>query len=428
MIVLVTDRIYVKTRRLLAKLVRAGDSAPIVLARVSGFPDGLPIDELRSLVSQTLDGSVEEIANQIGMVCGARDLVRIVALNESAILPALALQRLLGLPERTGYLESCDKIQTRRLLGRSLTLAVATAWAHPGGIPHGAPFVASRYVVKPAFGMSSRDVKWADTWEAAVAAAVMEPGQAWVPEHVARVLEIERSDTRIIEEYIDGTEFSIDGWIDGDRFQAIVQHKLAMVRTSFIGDGPTVSPPIGHCSDPRWSPLRTPERDVCQVGCEALSLLGFKRGVFHIEGRERACDQSIQIVEINPRAPGGSLWRSAYLRTGLDLELVDAQLQLGLPISTHDVISPPHVLHYPYYAFSVGVLKDWGDLAAELGRLPADIRVDFAATLGDRFTSADLTEEPYLAFAVGQASDQAKLLTLIDHLLKLKPPTVESLA
>jgi hypothetical protein len=42
----------------------------------------------------------------------------------------------------------------------------------------------------------------------------------------------------------EGTEFSIDGWINGDKFCAKVQHKLFMVQSTFIGDGPTVSPPI----------------------------------------------------------------------------------------------------------------------------------------------------------------------------------------
>jgi predicted ATP-grasp superfamily ATP-dependent carboligase len=97
-----------------------------------------------------------------------------------------------------------------------------------------------------------------------------------------------------------------------------------------------------------WQGLENDEKTICNFGHNVLQKIGFKRGVFHIEGREQHTDRSLHLIEVNPRAPGGSLWRSALLRSGYDLEMIDAAIQLGMNV--------PH----PIYASNAGVLQDWG--------------------------------------------------------------------
>jgi hypothetical protein len=249
LVVLVTDRIYAKTRRHLQKVkLCVGEQCTLYLACVSGFPKGLEINLVRDLVSGVIEGSVHDLATSITSNIGCVTPPIILALNQSAILPALALQRLLSLPLRSGFIEACDKGRMRELLFQSGgSLAMEYRVASPGKSgSSGSRFKADRYIVKPRFGMSSSDVKIFDSWgDAKGYAESPAHRKEWVPQHVINALRshIKRTDQRIIEPRIEGTEFSIDGWIAEGSFHAQVQHKLFMVQSSFIGDGPTVSPP-----------------------------------------------------------------------------------------------------------------------------------------------------------------------------------------
>jgi hypothetical protein len=155
-----------------------------------------------------------------------------------------------------------------------------------------------------------------------------------------------------------------------------------------------------------------------------LDAIGFTHGAFHIEGRERASDGQLYLVEINPRAPGGSLWRSALARTGDDLELVDAAIQLGLEVPPPIEARMPYVLHYPFYASTPGKLTDWGDLDGPATANIDTLSIDFAASLGQTFLPTDLNEEPYLAFAVACDETRAGLFDKMDRILRLRPPTI----
>lgn len=248
-----------------------------------------------------------------------------------------------------------------------------------------------------------------------------------MPSHVVLALNshLGRTDTRIIEPYIDGTEFSVDGWIHEDAFFAIVQHKLSMVERTFIGDGPTVSPPANSaCLLDGWSRLNCDEEVICRFGRTVLDAIGFSRGVYHIEGREQHPEGRLSLIKVNPRAPGGSLWKTALLRTGYDLELVDATIQLGETVSPPGTPTGECVLHYPFYAANSGILSDWGDLAGPALKVAKDVTIDFVAQLGDSFSEEDLSEEPYLAFAVAHDTSMEGLLGKCQAILGLSPPRI----
>jgi hypothetical protein len=201
-----------------------------------------------------------------------------------------------------------------------------------------------------------------------------------------------------------------------------------MVQNTFIGDGPSVSPPMNCARIPKeWCGLETPEEKILEFGREVLSGLGFSQGVFHIEARERHSDHKLVLIEVNPRAPGGSLWKSALLRTGYDLELIDVAIQLGKPIPGPIALKHKNVLHYPFYATNPGVLIDWGDLANPVSSLPPDLAIDFAVKLGHVFYNEDMFEEPDLGFVVTHDKSVDGLLAKFQNILKLNPPTIKPL-
>lgn len=431
---LVTDQIYLKTLRHLEKVKTClTEQDRLFLARVRGFSEGLDAGILRDLNIGVQDGSVREIADAVlrsGEATPASTLV--LALNQSAVLPAIALGRLLDLPVRSGYVESCNKYLMREVLkdeddGIALEFRAAMP-GEPGSA--GLPFAADDgYIVKPAFGMSSSDVKYFSKWEeAAHYAESPTNSKDWVPESVMKIVfgTAVRSNMRIIEPNVEGTEFSIDGWIRGSELHAIVQHKLCVFRSSFIGDGPTVSPPLTRIRRSReWTRLRASEQTLREFARKVLSAIGLTRGVFHMEARERYSDARLCLIEVNPRAPGGSLWRSALSRTGYDLELIDACIQLGKPVPPRVPDRHPCVLHYPFYAAKPGTLRDWGDLANLDACGISGLTVDFAVELGHCFRERDLLEEPYLAFAVAHDETREGLLAKCEAILGLTPPRID---
>lgn len=334
LVMLLMDKVYPKTRRYVEKVRSCtARKTSVVLACVSGFSDTLELGTVHDCVDEVIVGGVYELADRVRAKEEDGLRVSLVALNQSSVLPSVALHRLLGRPERHGLIESCDKRQTRALLRPLPDLAMDYCAVNPGERV-ASRFSAARYIVKPAFGMSSHGVKRCDSWEEALACAqAQEDAREWLPSHVRLALGLGETHARIIEPYIDGTEFSVDGWISAEGFRAIVQQKLYMVENSFIGDGLTVSPPIDSRQLPDgWAGLCASEKEIGVFARQVLGAIGFSRGVFHIEGREQRSDQSLKLIEVNPRAPGGSLWKSALLRLGEDLETVDASIQLGLPI------------------------------------------------------------------------------------------------
>ena len=227
LVLLVVDRIYKKTTRHLQKLQKfLSEEDRLVVAVVAGFSE----EERPILSVEVIVGTPEVIADVAGRLCPKNGRMVVVAMNESGLVPALAVQLLLGQSRRAGILESCDKSLTRQLLRQHQTLGVPFYVSSPGEpLPLSPPFIASKYVVKPILGMSSADVKILPTWES-VRIHCAGDARRWLPDHLGRLVSprLERSDLRIIEPFIEGTEFSVDGFIADDTFQAVVQQKLSL--------------------------------------------------------------------------------------------------------------------------------------------------------------------------------------------------------
>jgi biotin carboxylase len=428
-IFLVVDQIYQKTRRHLSLAkVNAPANSEIILAVVCGFPDGLPSSFVTGYADRVIRGTVSEIARVVRAHTERRrdGSTRILALNQSSLLPTEAVRKHLGMKVRSWIIDSCDKRRMRARLHRHRRLRVEFRKAVPGvsGSAGGA-LAGTKFIVKPAFGMSSKNVTKCDGWKNAVELAESTATEdPWVPDDVMTSLgyRVNESNARLIEPYIDGVEFSIDGFIRGSKLSCIVQHKLCVINRGFFGDGPTVSPPIA-CEQlpPGWHVLRTKERNIIAFLRNVLVALNYKKGVFHVECRESFSDRSLKVIEINPRAPGGSLWRSAMQRSGINLEETAARFQIGLRERSPVHERASHVLHYPFYADHPGHVVDWGDLQ-DLGYLGAI--VDRAVDLQHEFKKSDMAEEPYLAFVTASAESDEALLQRCIAISELRSATI----
>jgi hypothetical protein len=76
-------------------MMTEGDT--VWLAIASGFPPGLDEESFKRCGVITIKGTVQDLASKISETRIDPDGLHILALNQSAILPSLAIRRLLGL-------------------------------------------------------------------------------------------------------------------------------------------------------------------------------------------------------------------------------------------------------------------------------------------------------------------------------------------
>lgn len=140
---------------------------------------------------------------------------------------------------------------------------------------------------------------------------------------VAEFLTVLPGDTELIaEEYIAGTEHSLDGPVLDGRFQPLLHvEKTGHDERRHHDAGLCVSPP----NDPLVGNAVPDVRRLIDAVCRELNL---DRLWLHVEARTRL-DGSTELVEINTR-PGGRLYRAAVIRTA-GIDPFEANLRLSLP-------------------------------------------------------------------------------------------------
>lgn len=132
---------------------------------------------------------------------------------------------------------------------------------------------------------------------------------------LAHLAEIERqlgeATEILIEEYVTGVEFSVDGPILDGRYQgAVVFEKTDYDYDRNHEAGVLICPPTLDYVAAGAAQLSSIVNDICAV-------LGLRQGWLHAEGRVQP-DGDVQLIEINPR-PGGGLYCEAVQHlTGVD--------------------------------------------------------------------------------------------------------------
>ncbi|AUG78802.1 hypothetical protein CFP65_4035 [Kitasatospora sp. MMS16-BH015] len=203
----------------------------------------------------------------------------------------------------------------------------------------------------------------------------------------------------IVEGYLDGREFSVDGPLVAGEFHGLfVVEKTEHDEERHHDAGLNVSPPTSpHVA-----------RGAAELTAEITELchhLGLSQGWLHVEGRAFA-DGSAELVEINPR-PGGGLYRSATMRTcGVDpieLSVLAALGELGPATARGYRRSEELLALYPVDADRPGTLTA-ATPVEEMLRIPGV--VDAYRTMGYRVESFD-QENIFAEFLLTAASPAA---------------------
>ncbi|MEV7211964.1 ATP-grasp domain-containing protein [Kitasatospora cineracea] len=148
-------------------------------------------------------------------------------------------------------------------------------------------------------------------------------GPAELRDHLAEIGRQLGPDVEVVvEEFIDGVEFSVDGPVVAGRFTgALVVEKPDHDGALLHDAGLLVSPP----QDPRVAAGAEHLIALVDRVCAELAL---DHGWLHVEGRARA-DGTAELIEINPR-PGGGTYRSA-VRHATGTDPVAALVRMALP-------------------------------------------------------------------------------------------------
>lgn len=213
----------------------------------------------------------------------------------------------------------------------------------------------------------------------------------------------------IVEEYIDGVEFSVDGPVLDGRFHGLFGvEKPDQDEFRHHSSGLRISPPPSEATVEAIAGLTAGVSSFCSE--HALSGLWF-----HIEGRVRF-DGTWEVVEINPR-PGGGMYPSAISRScgidPVDFMLRAALGDVAIDSSENGDAPPDRVLGLAAFdAHRMGrveVRASTADITKIDGVIDAYVLESFEVT--------SLESENFFAQALIEGEDVDELRKLQQHIL-----------
>ena len=283
--------------RLFCAVARELGMRPVVLAR---DPHRYPYLAADGIDCQVLDtGSVAAVLD--GCARLAEPVAAVTSSSEYFTATASEAARALGLPHPDpAAVRACrDKASQRRILRAAgigcpdFAVARSCAEAVAAAVGIGFPVV-----VKPTAGSGSVGVRrCADAEQVRAAAeAVLEVDPA--------VLGLPPQSAVLVEEYLDGAEFSVETLDD----------QVVGVTGKHLGAEPYFVE-TGHDFPARVAPER--RRRLGEVAVHALRALGLGWGPAHTELRWSS--SGIRVIEVNPRLAGGMIPRVVEVATGVDL-------------------------------------------------------------------------------------------------------------
>ncbi|GIJ48373.1 hypothetical protein Val02_52590 [Virgisporangium aliadipatigenens] len=282
--------------RPLAELVTQLGARPVLLSESPDDPnrDACGLHLVVDWDTAVLD-DVESTLSAAGVTPAA-----VVNMVESLVPWQVAVSKHYGLPGAAeGRAILGDKAKVRALL-RELGRSTVHAVAGRAGSLDTSGVTAFPVIVKPSRKSgASRMVLRAD-----------DPAQ--LRERVAALAAAEGDDFDVIvEEYLDGVEFSVDGPVVDGRFVGLFAvEKPDHDEERHHDSGLLVAPP----QTPHVRPAVATLVDIIGTLCGAVDLSGLW---LHVEGRALA-DGRVEVLEVNAR-PGGRLYRAAILRScGVD--------------------------------------------------------------------------------------------------------------
>ncbi|MEU1482313.1 ATP-grasp domain-containing protein [Streptomyces sp. NPDC005752] len=210
----------------------------------------------------------------------------------------------------------------------------------------------------------------------------------------------------IVEEYIDGIEFSVDGPVLDSRFHPLFEvEKTGHDNRRHHDAGLLISPPVSARVRSAVGELSERVRALC-------SSLGLGDSWLHVEGRVRA-DGTCELVEINPR-PGGRSYRDATLRAcGVDSINMSVRMALGERLDgvlAGATTGTELLAMLPFEADRVGTLAS-ATSVEELMRIPGVVD----GYLFERFRVVTMDRENFFAEALIAADSIADLYKIAEQ-------------
>jgi len=282
------------------------DEVVFVDAPGSGRRHASQEDSAKSFVVDWDDeAALTDFAERVLMPLAPR---AVVSVTEHGLVPAAVLSGLLGTPGVPVDVVRAtrDKLLMRRVLASKaahLTVAYADA-CDEGGV---ADLLSrcDRAVVKPADGTASTDVSVVSSLE-----------------EFRRVTDREG---RIVEEFAEGAEFSVESFsVDG-------RHEVIGIVEKGTADGFVE---VSHVM-PAALPAEQ-ERLITRAVGELLDALGLTDGPAHTE--VKLSGDTVKVIETHNRPGGGSIADLVTIVTGIDWRKVS----LGWPLGIRPTASTPH--------------------------------------------------------------------------------------
>jgi biotin carboxylase len=231
---------------------------------------------------------------------------------------------------------------------------------------------------------------------------------------IAGLLEEHAEDLFVVEEFLEGEEFSIDGYVVAGKFETVfVADKPDHDKVRLRDRGLRISPPV-----------RVPADAVAHFVADLRALvnrLGLDSAWLHVEGRAGA-DGRTGLIEVNPR-PGGGLYAAAIRhRTGVDPIEVSLSLALGAPLPAAVAGHDGALAMVPLEAGALGVV-DCCTTASELRRFPGVVD----AYVIDGYQVSTLDKENFFAAVMVTGRDERELRELASDALaamdyRVSPP------
>jgi biotin carboxylase len=227
--------------------------------------------------------------------------------SDQAVLPTAQLAERLGLPglpvetartvaDKRRMRAAFERAKVRCPKGREATRFEEAEQAfHQLGAP---------VVVKPVDGSAQRGVTEVRA-------------EAELPDAVDRALAASRAGAFVLEQYLDGDEFTVNGFLlEGEYFPMSVTRRLLHP-----------PPPLGVCIAHRYPSLLTKEAPLFELAHKASLAVGLDTGPSYVQVRMR--DGQPWAIEVGARLGGGKDAELAKLVTGFDAIRANVLWALG---------------------------------------------------------------------------------------------------
>ena len=128
-------------------------------------------------------------------------------------------------------------------------------------------------------------------------------------------------DDLLLEEYIPGDEFTVDGFVSRNEVQIVALHqKIGSTEDDGFRDNFYLTPPQ-NLSEAKLADIR-------DFVSKAVRTVGLERSIFHVEMKVKE-DGGMEIIEVNPRLGGGTVRDNILNLTRIDMLDVYLDVMLG---------------------------------------------------------------------------------------------------